>query len=340
MLRPAEFLRLVVTLGSLLAFAAQAQSRVVEAEEREVLRWLRKVPVAAQTLNYSGTFVYQQGSHVRASRITHVVQGKDELEKLEVLDGPPREYVRKNGEVVYYAPYEKAMLIEQRVAPEGFPAILRSDPEQLLPYYQLRFGGAARVAGYDCRILVLLPKDDLRYGYRLCLEEASGLLLHVQTLADGRVIEQIGFSQLSMGDISSQLALSSYASVQGWRIEKSMLQHAKLPDLEIGFLPPGFEQIAAVKRFLKQAVVDAGSDGTNATSKLGEVIQIVFSDGLAAISIFIEPGSQSRPAGWSQQGAVSVISRRVGDFWLTIIGEVPAATVKQVANSVEFKINK
>jgi sigma-E factor negative regulatory protein RseB len=337
MLRPADFLRLVITLVSLLAFAAQAQSRVIEAEEREALRWLRQVPPAAQTLNYSGTFVYQQGSHVRASRITHVVQEKSELEKLEALDGPPREYVRRNEEIVYYALDEKTMLIVQRATPAGFPAFLSTDPAELLPYYQLRFGNSARVAGYDCRMVELVPKDELRYAYRLCLEESSGLLLRVETLDEGRVIEQIGFSQLVLGNVSSQLVRPSCANVRDWRVEKSRLQHAEVPGLRIGFLPPGFEQTAAVKHFLNQTAAEVSGGGANAASKINEVVQIVFSDGLAAISIFIEPGSQSRMEGSSQRGGANIIGRRLGDFWLTIVGEVPAITIKQVANSVELK---
>jgi sigma-E factor negative regulatory protein RseB len=341
MLRPAYFLRIVVTLGSVLAFASQAQSRVVEAEEQKALRWLRQVPLAPQTLNYSGTFVHQQGDHVRASRITHIVQGTNELEKLEVLDGPPREYVRRNGEIVYYAPDEKAILIEQRVTPAGFPALLSTEPAELLPYYQLRIGESGRVAGHDCRTLLLTPKDNLRYGYRLCLEKSSGLLLRVQTLADGRVVEQIGFAQLALGSVSSQLVRPSYANVQDWRVEKSVLPHAELSGLMIGFMPPGFEQIAAVKHFLTQTAAEVRGEGTSAASRVGEVVQIVFSDGLAAISVFIEPGSQGRMEGSSQQGAVSIIGRRLGDFWLTIVGEVPAIAVRKVANSVEFKeINK
>lgn len=339
MLRPADFFRYVIALGSLLAFAAHAQGRAAEMEEREAQSWLRKIPHAAQSLNYSGTFVYQQDNRQRTSRITHVVQGKNELEKLEVLDGRPREYVRRNEEIVYYAPDEKAMLVEQRVTREGFPALLVTDPAELSPFYLTRFGDAGQVAGYDCQVLVLVPRDNLRYGYRLWVEKSSGLLLRLQTVAENRVLEQIGFTQLALGNISSQLVRPSYDNVQDWRRERSTLQHVEVPDLNIGFMPPGFKQIAAVKRLLSQTAADAVGEGTK-TASPGEMVQIVFSDGLAAISVFIEPGSQSRTEGSVQQGAVNIIGKRLGDFWLTIVGEVPAAAVKQVANSVEFKSNK
>lgn len=338
MLRSADFLKYVFVLGSLLALTTQAHGRDTEAAELEAQRLLRKIPLAAQTLNYSGTFTYQQGSKVRTSRITHVVQGKTELEKLEVLDGKPREYVRKNDEVVYYAPDAKAMLIEQRVTREGFPAMLARDPDQLLAHYRAYLGETSRVAEYDCQIVILEPRDRLRHGYRLWVDKSSGLLLRTQTVADDKVIEQVGFTQLAIGNISTQLVRPSYANVRDWRIERSALQYVEMPNLSIGFLPPGFKQTVAVKRYLTQTATDATGAGGGAIAR--EVVQLVFSDGLAAISIFVEPGIQSGTEGSIQQGAVNIIGKRLDDFWLTIVGEVPMAAVKQVANSVEFKSHK
>lgn len=338
MRRPAEIFKFVLIFTSLLALSTQAQSRVAEVEEREAQRWLRKIPHAAQTLNYLGTFIYQQGSRSRTSRITHVVQGKNSLEKLEVLDGKPREYVRKNEEIVYYAPDEKAVLVEQRVMRDGFPAILAGNVSDLEAYYEVRLGGMSRMAGYDCQVLELEPRDKFRYGYRLWIEKSSGLLLQIQTVAEGRVLEQIGFTQLALGNISPHLVRPSFADVSNWRVEKSKLQHVEVPDLSLGFLPPGFKKTAAVKRYLTQTGAD--TVGTGATSAAREVVQLVFSDGLAAISVFIEPGSHSGTEGSIQQGAVNLIGKRLGDFWLTIVGEVPVAAVKQVANSVEFKSHK
>lgn len=335
MLRPAEFFRYLIALGSLLMLASQAQAHVGNTEGQEVQHWLHKIPLAAQNLNYSGTFVYQQGSRARTSRITHVVQGNNELEKLEVLDGRPREYVRKNEKVVYYAPDEKAMLVEQRVMQEGFPAILSRDADQLASYYLLRFGESVRVAGYDSQELVLEPRDKLRYGYRLWVEKSSGLLLRAQTVSGNRILEQIEFIQLALGNISPQLVLPSYANVRGWRVEHTALQHVDVPGLNMGFMPPGFTQIAAVKRHLSRTAANTrGEGGKTATAR--EVVQFVYSDGLAAISIFIEPGIQSATEGFIQQGAATIIGKRLGDFRLTIVGEVPVAAVRQLAHSIEF----
>jgi sigma-E factor negative regulatory protein RseB len=108
-------------------------------------------------------------------------------------------------------------------------------------------------------------------------------------------------------------------------------------------VPPGFKKIHEVKRLVSDtAGGDHVSDNAQPTAQLTqrEVSQIVFSDGLAAISVFIEPGTHSRTEGSMQQGAMNIIGKRQGDFWLTIVGEVPSAAIKQVANSIEFKASR
>jgi sigma-E factor negative regulatory protein RseB len=100
-------------------------------------------------------------------------------------------------------------------------------------------------------------------------------------------------------------------------------------------LPSGFRKIREVRR----QVSDSSATVPGATTQR-EVSQIVYSDGLAAISVFIEPGSQSRTEGFLQQGAMNIMGKRHGDFWLTIVGEVPSTAIRQVANSIEFKPNK
>lgn len=102
-------------------------------------------------------------------------------------------------------------------------------------------------------------------------------------------------------------------------------------------LPPGFWKIREVKRMVSDAPVTGGLLSANVQPNQREVAQMVFSDGLAAISVFIEPGSQSRTEGSMQQGAMNIVGKRYGDFWLTIVGEVPSAAIRQVANSIEFK---
>lgn len=335
-------LKFVVAISCFFVLSAHADGVDAPSDMREAQSWLKRIQTAAQKLNYSGTFVYQQGSQIRTSRITHLLDGRNEVEKLEVLDGKQREYIRNNDEVICYVPESKTVLVEKRVAQDVFPAILAADPADIAEYYNVRKGEVGRVAGHDCQAILLEPKDNLRYGYRLWADKESGLLLKAQTLSEKRdVLEQITFTQILIGEIDRTRTKSSFSNTNGWKVENAVMSQASLSGWTVKSLPPGFKKVREVKRMVSDSNVaseaSSSSASTSARGSQREVSQMVFSDGLAAISVFIEPGSQSRTEGSMQQGALNIIGKRQGDFWLTIVGEVPSAAIRQVANSIEFK---
>lgn len=345
MRRTLTLFKVVIGLSSLIAIPAYAEQIVsTTADKRDAQVWLTKIQSAAHRLNYSGTFVYQQGDQVRTSRITHLLDGKNEIEKLEILDGQPREYVRNNEEIVYYVPETRTLLIEKRVTHDVFPAILAANSADLANHYDLKKGEIGRIAGFECQAVVLEPKDNLRYGYKLWAEKSTGLLLRAQTFNDrSEVVEQIAFTHVSIGNVNREQVKSSFTNTRGWRVENAVMNHVNLSNWTVRSVPAGFKKIRELKRILSDVgTQEPSEDGVRlpAQTRQREVSQIVFSDGLAAISVFIEPGTQSRTEGSMQQGAMNIIGKRYGDFWLTIVGEVPSAAIKQVANSIEFKPNK
>lgn len=335
------FFKFVAVVSSFIAVHAEVCGAELQTDKRDAPGWLRTIQLSAHALSYSGTFVYQQGSQVRTSRITHVADGKNELEKLEILDGKPREYIRNNDEVVYYIPEARTLLIEKRVTQDVFPAILAASPSEIGSYYTMRKAETGRVAGFDCQAVVLEPKDRFRYGYKFWAEKNSGLLLRAQTLSDSNeVVEQIAFTQIAIGNIDHNRAKPSFTQTNGWRVENSVLSSGAPSGWVVKNMPPGFKKISEVKRLVSDTPrVSSGASGGEQSVQASrrEVTQIVYSDGLAAISVFIEPGSQSKTEGSMHQGALNIIGRRQGDFWLTIVGEVPFAAIRQVANSIEFK---
>lgn len=331
------FLLPAAVVFSLIGFALDAFAVDSPAGRKEAQAWLNKTQVAARTLDYSGIFVYQQGGLVRTSRITHVLDGRNEIEKLEVLDGKPREFIRRNDEIVSYIPETKTLLIEKRLTADVFPAILASNGTALAAYYDMKNAENGRVAGHDCQAIMLEPKDDLRYGYKLWADRTTGLLLRIQTLNDKKdIVEQISFSQIEIGGINRNRVKTSFPNTRGWRVENAVMRKVDLSDWTIKSMPPGFRKIHEVKRLVSDAPV-AHAHRNTAQPRQREVAQVVFSDGLAAISVFIEPGSMSRTEGYMQQGATNIVGKRQGDYWLTIVGEVPTAAIRQVANSIELK---
>ncbi len=280
-------------------------------------------------LNYTGTFVYQYGDQVETSRIWHFVDGSRELEKLEVLDGPVREVIRTDDEVLCYYPEIKTVKIDKRRT-KPFPALLPDQLTSLNEYYNVRIGDKERVAGREAQLLILDPKDGLRYGHKFWVDVDTGLLLKARMINERKeTVEQFAFTQISLGDKVDREALrSSYdAHGPGWKLDSSGLAESASSDTGwiVGSFPAGFRKIMETKRKLP--------------GRPTPVSHIVYSDGLAAISIFIEPlASNSRPVhGVSHQGAINIYSRPVSDHMVTVLGEAPSATVVQMGRSVSAK---
>lgn len=310
-----------------------ALAQDTDEQKREVHAALRKMQHAAQKLNYAGTFVYQQGSQIRTSRITHVLDGNSELEKLEILDGQPREYLRKNDEVTCYLPNSKTIQIEKNVSQEVFPAVFSANAMSLPESYQIKKAESGRVAGSECQNYLFEPKDGNRYGYRLCVDKNSGLLLRAQTLnPKNEVIEQIAFTQFQTGELDRNKIKPSYQNVTQWRIENLTAQTNINSGWIVRALPQGFRKVSEMRRLLPTT-----ANATTSDSKANQVVQLIYSDGLAAISVFIEPYSDTRSEGSLQQGALNVTGKRHGEYWVTVMGEVPAVAIRQVINSIELK---
>lgn len=331
-------IRFVVALSSFSILSVSAENAATGGTV-EAQSWLKKIHSAAQKLNYAGTFVYQQGNQMRTSRVTHFLDGKNEVEKLEVLDGQPREYIRRNEEITCYLPETKTLIVEKRTTHDVFPSILAANPADLGQSYKVRKGETGRIAGHDAQAIILEPKDNLRYGYKLWAEKSSGLLLRAQTLNEkNEVMEQIAFTQISIGAVDKNQVRPSFANVSKWHVENAISSQAGLSGWTVKSVPAGFRKIREVKRMVGDVPPPAanGNSGSRESAQR-EVSQLVFSDGVAAISVFVEPGTQSRTEGSMQQGAMNIIGKRQGDYWLTIVGEVPPAAIRQVANSIEFK---
>jgi sigma-E factor negative regulatory protein RseB len=314
----------ILLLG--VAGAAQAADSTTQGE---AFAWLKKMAVASRHQNYTGTIVYQHGNQVETSRVAHFVNhAGGEFEKLETLDGPPREVVRSNDQVICYMPNARTILIEERNRnARNFPALIPESIGGLSDSYQIRQEGVDRIAGYDCQWIALAPKDKLRYGRRFCAELGSALPLRAQTLN-----ESFAFTQLTLGvAFSRDRVKSKYADrsrTQNWRVDRSALSTTPSTPADTGWALtsrlPGFKKVMEAKRSL------GGRTGT--------VSQIVLSDGLAAVSIFIEgmPQAQTERA-LSHQGAVNIYKRPYGNYTVTVLGEAPAATIMQIANSLELK---
>ncbi len=313
------------TLGALLlctvAGLAQAESTP------EALEWLRKIYRATETLSYTGTFVYQQGDRTETSRIARLAGPAGGTEKLEVLDGTPREILRTRDEIRCYLPESRTVKVDRRSDPRAFPAVLPEQVNSLAEHYDVSMGETRRIAGYDCQAVVLTPKDDLRYGYKLWADARSGMLLKARTFdRNGQTMEQFTFTHLAIGNVPRE-RLRPPRAAQGWRVEQAGVSPADLGQSgwSVGAQLPGFRKIVEVRRMLRDAQ---------------PVTQMVYSDGLAAVSVFIEPMSgrtEEVRIGIASTGAVNVYTREVANHLVTVVGEAPAASVQRIGNTVQYR---
>ena len=295
----------------------------------DALRWMQRANEVSRSLTYTGTFIYQSDSRTETSRLVHVVDGGRELERLEVLDGSPREVTRDNNEVKCYLPDSHTLVLERRNTRRSFPAVLPEGPGGLTEVYLIRSGAPARVAGFEAQSILADPRDEFRYGRQFWVDAKSGLLLKSSLRAEsGESLESFTFTELRIGGTIDREALKAHASTRSgeWKIHDLRSTESVGDDGAWVFrnLIPGFRRVSEMKRPSRPDAAESR--------------HVVFSDGLAAISVFIEPLPQGKPRpepGMFAMGAINVYKRFAGDILLVVMGDVPPAALKRLGDGIE-----
>jgi sigma-E factor negative regulatory protein RseB len=311
-----------------LIFSVSIVGESSAAESSSAFRRIERAREAAERLDYAGILLNQQGPTLHTSRIIHKHQAKEALERIEMLDGPPNEIVRRGEEIIWYLPGERRVILDRQVGARSFPGLAQFSNAQLADHYRFRLLENDRVAGRDTTVMQLQPIDHLRYGYRFWFDQSSGLLLRAQSISEhGDVVAQIGFSEVTIGPLAASRSREHVMSTRGWQTDIAISGPADVSGWRFS-LPKGFSRLVAQRR-----VIGAKHSGIGAVR---DVVQIICSDGLASVSVFIEPWSTARSLNPVQEGAVNMVGKRIGKFWLTIVGEVPMVAIRQVADTLEF----
>jgi sigma-E factor negative regulatory protein RseB len=321
------------------AQGAPACSQIVVAASAtapsEMRAWLLRIHDAASRHNFQGTFVVSGGGNVASARIAHFCDGPNQYERIESLDGRQRRVYRHNDIVHTLWPANHVAMIEQRGMLSSFPALLQAGDDGLADWYEVRAEGSERVAGHEANVLAIRARDGLRYGYRLWADRASGLLLRAEVVGErGDVLETSAFSEVVIGiRAQPESVLNEMRRLDGYRVVRPVLTPTRLETegWAMRQLAPGFRPVSCVSRQI-DAAGDAGGEGA-----APPVIQSIYSDGLTYVSVFIEPFRAARHAKpmFASIGATSTLSQRHGDWWVTIIGDTPPATLKIFAAALE-----
>ena len=320
----------LITFGAMVGAQTKDLS-VSKVADRSVSEWLMRMHEASRQRAYVGTFVVTAGGSMSSARIWHVCEGEQQMERVESLTGAPRSTFRHNDQVVTFLPESRVAVAEKRESLGLFPNLRHVNDLSIAQFYRVKASGVERVAGFESDVLRLLPTDSWRFGYRVWTEKKSGLVVKLQTLAgDGQVLEQAAFSDLQLdAPVSITQLTRMMRNTKGYQVETPTL--LKTTALSEGWRlkteVPGFMPMSCFKRDV----------GVGAEARNKNTLQWVFSDGLASVSLFVEAfdARYHLQPDSTVVGATATLTRRMGAWWLTEVGEVPLQTLRAFAQGLE-----
>jgi sigma-E factor negative regulatory protein RseB len=322
-------MRAMAATRVLVAALLVSAGSVFAGEVVEPRQMLDRMTAAMSQMSYQGTFVYVQGDNVETMRITHVSDERGVRERLVAVSGPPREVLRDSSGVRWVLADDRSVFEDSAFNRSFFPELPLDQNDQTELSYTLKLGSEARIAGHKARNLKVLPKDKFRYGYSLWLEQHSGLLLKWELIDSNRKsLAKLMFTDVRLGSEVDVKELIPTSQLKKFKTVESELPSGRglskaTPKWLPNKVPPGF-RLTAHRYFGQQ--------------DQGIYEHLVYSDGLAAVSVYIESTSpdSNAQAGINRLGTTHAFSRITDDMSITVVGDVPAITVKFIAEAVKF----
>ncbi len=327
---PAKALSGSGLLKSLSAVALLATAGITyAASENEAMQRLQNMSQSMQQLSYQGRFVFAHNNQLESMSIVHVNDDMGRRERLISLNGEAREILRDNNNLTCVWPSSRQVVVDQSNNSQLSPIWIPEDVTRLNKFYQFTMAGKGRVADHPAVIVMIKPRDEYRYGMKVWMHEDNSLMLQSALFDDqGKLAEQIMFTDLRLLDSDEQKQLTvipqidnSYALIRSHSGDQETRTDVE-SNWRLQFMPGGFWLDSKLSKPM-----------TNAEHNLK---QMVLTDGLASVSVFIEPTSSQSLQGASSMGAVNAFGTRFNEYTITAIGEVPAITVKQIAESVVY----
>jgi len=325
------FIGVPALVGAVAMMASAATADEVVDDPATVLS---RMALAVERLEYEGTLVYLYGHHLTTLRITHRFDGGESRESLLALNGPIRAVARNDRGVICILPGTHPISVERAPAGNGMLRSTPLDPVILEPHYLIHPLGHSRVAGRDTDVIGIIPRDNLRYGYRFYVDQATGLPLKTDLMdRSATPIEQVMFTDLTVMGMAESTQSAVPQQLQDNGETKTSFAPDETADAESGHrksvdeadaadvgwrfaaLPPGFRVIAHERR-----------DGAPE--------HFLLSDGLASVSVYIEADAGAGLRGATSMGAVHAAGRMLDDRQVTVVGQVPADTIAHILSSI------
>lgn len=316
---------------SLMIFIPLAAVGALRADDRvEVEQWLDRMAQAVETLDYRGTLVHWHGDQFDALKIIHRSDESGVRERLFSLSGSPREIIRDGDLVRSLRAGERQVLVQSQLSARLLPHLPLRRLKLASEAYVMRVGNQERVAGHQTRIIEILPRDAFRYGYRFWLEPQTGMLLRFALLDhEAMAIQQLTFVEIELGaritDDELEAQLESTATFES-RLSQNTPTFENLTAFDSdSSMPDGWDSLRVPVHF------QLARQGQGESASGADFNHLLYSDGLASFSVYIENDSSGQMSSRLETlGSVNLYTGTYDDHQVTIVGEVPLATVRFV----------
>ena len=303
---------------------------LLQASDKTAMEWIQSMSDAMRNLNYRGQFVYMHDNQLESMSISHMKDQSGEKERLLSLNGEAREVIRDDTNLTCIWPSSRKVVVDFSHKNSYSPLFIPGDIMKISELYDMSLVGHDRIADYPAMVVQIKPKDQYRYGLVFWISLENNLMLKSNLINErSQVVEQVMFTSLELLKEGETLDVNGIPVIdENFTMVRYLRgQEAKSAVAEttwrLGDMPVGFHQVSVMKRL---------------NSDSGEFFhQMVYTDGLASLSVFIEKKSSQMPHGKTSMGAVNAFIRLMDDYSVTAIGEVPAVTVKTIAESVIYQ---
>jgi len=299
------------------------------AQQKSPADWLDLMSTAVATTSYHGTVIRRKRGGSEALKVVHKIVDGVVNERVTSQEGDGLEIIRIGNDVHCILPDKRTVLVEGWNNQSTLFSPLPQKEAADTPQYDLSLMREGRIAGRKAVLIAVRPHDEYRYAHRIWLDQSSGFPLQTEVLNfDGELIEEVKFADISFTDEIAEDAFDPTVSLDGFTWYKEPVRQVAALEVDMDWqaedLPPGFSVVSSKTEMLAD---DSGPGTTH----------IVYSDGVANVSVFIEMPVGDEKTGWAILGASNSYSVTIGGYQVTAVGEVPGVTVQRIATSMSLR---
>ena len=318
------------SIFKILLIATCVTPMLAQAENRTAMEWIQSMSDAMRNLNYRGNFVYMHENQLESMSISHIKDELGEKERLLSLNGEAREVIRDDKNLTCIWPASRKVVVDFSRKNTYSPLFIPDNIDEISKLYDIELVGNERIGGQQTVVVQITPKDQYRYGLKFWINTENALMMQSHLINDSKkVVEQVMFTNLELLVDGDELEVNlipvideNYTLVRYHSGDNSG-SLIKETSWRMSTMPAGFRRESVLKRR------DSASDQF--------IHQMVYTDGLATLSIFIEKQAPQMKQGKTSMGAVNAFIRIMDDYSVTAIGEVPAVTVQSMAESIFYQ---